>query len=541
MGKDDKKKDSKKSSDKSSSKKKSSKSSSKKADPVVEAKTEAPRASPKAEAKTTPVEEKKTSTPKKDAPQDEPKPAKKGVDLGKSIGYEDMTTMENMTLDGVLENLRDRYIEDLIYTYTSSILVAINPYKALPIYTDKHVRAYKGVRLGKLPPHIFAIAETAYNSMIQHQQNQSVLVSGESGAGKTESTKLILQFLSARTGRASGIEKMVLASVPVLEAMGNAETGRNDNSSRFGKLIKIQFNEEYYICGSTLSSYLLEKSRLIFQSPGERNFHIFYQMTRGMDDATKAKYSLREAEYYNYINKSGCYEVKGVNEAEALHEFREALSLFDINAELEDQMFRVLAAVLHCGNITFKAAGEGCEIENAQAQKQLEITADLLGVKPEDLFFAISTKEIKLRNEIIHKPLTPEQARDQTDALSKHLYSVLFDWLVSQLNACTHADTYTSFIGVLDIFGFEVFIRNLLEQFLINFANEKLQQFFNHQIFKLEQRIYEEEKIDWTVIEFKDNQECLDLIEQRRPPGIILFLMKKVDSLELPMIHSFKR
>merc|ERR1712063_150300 len=444
--------------------------------------------------------------------------------MRKKVGYEDMTTMENMTLDGVLENLKDRYLADLIYTYTSSILVAINPYKRLPIYTDNFVKAYKGVRLGKLPPHIFAIAETAYNAMIQHERNQSVLVSGESGAGKTESTKLILQFLSARTGRSSGIDKMVLASVPVLEAMGNAKTGRNDNSSRFGKLIKIQFNEDYYIIGSEMEHYLLEKSRLIFQAPGERNFHIFYQMTNGMTAEDKAKYSLREDTYYNYINKSGCMTVDDLDESKELHEFREALALFDISGDLEHQMFCILAAVLHIGNITFKAEGEGSALDSDDAKKELEITAELLGLSAEDLLFAISKKEIKMRNEVITKTLTAEAARNQGDALAKHLYSVLFDWLVTQLNGCTHAESYKQFIGVLDIFGFEVFVKNSLEQFLINFANEKLQQFFNHQIFKLEQVIYEQEKIDWTIIEFKDNQECLDLIEQKRPPGIISIL-----------------
>merc|ERR1712063_103511 len=292
----------------------------------------------------------------------------------------------------------------------------------------------------------------------------------------------------------------------------------------FGKLIKIQFNEDYYIIGSTVEHYLLEKSRLIFQAPGERNFHIFYQMTNGMSKELKEKYSLREDSYYNYINKSGCMTVDGLDESKELHEFREALALFDITGDLEHQMFCILAAVLHIGNITFKAEGEGCALESEEAKNELNITADLLGLPADDLLFAISKKEIKMRSEVITKTLSAEAARNQGDALAKHLYSVLFDWLVTQLNGCTHAETYKQFIGVLDIFGFEVFQKNSLEQFLINFANEKLQQFFNHQIFKLEQVIYEQEKIDWTIIEFKDNQECLDLIELKRPPGIISIL-----------------
>eukprot|EP00339_Tiarina_fusa_P015505 CAMPEP_0117078720 /NCGR_PEP_ID=MMETSP0472-20121206/55512_1 /TAXON_ID=693140 ORGANISM="Tiarina fusus, Strain LIS" /NCGR_SAMPLE_ID=MMETSP0472 /ASSEMBLY_ACC=CAM_ASM_000603 /LENGTH=207 /DNA_ID=CAMNT_0004805595 /DNA_START=169 /DNA_END=788 /DNA_ORIENTATION=- len=191
--------------------------------------------------------------------------------------------------------------------------------------------------------------------------------------------KLNLPFLSARTGRSSGIDKMVLASVPVLEAMGNAKTGRNDNSSRFGKLIKIQFDEDYYIIGSTMEHYLLEKSRLIFQAPGERNFHIFYQLTNGMSQEEKDKYSLREDSYYNYINKSGCMTVNGLDESKELKEFREALALFDITGDLEHQMFCILASVLHIGNITFKDEGEGCVLENSDAEKELEITANLLG------------------------------------------------------------------------------------------------------------------------------------------------------------------
>ena len=216
--------------------------------------------------------------------------------------------------------------------------------------------------------------------------------------------------------------------------------------------------------------------------------------------------------------------VNGLDESKELKEFREALALFDINDELENQMFRVLASVLHIGNITFKDDGEGCVLDGPDAEHELKVTAELLGLKTEDLLFALNKKEIKMRNEIINKPLLANQSRNQADALAKHLYSVLFDWLVGQLNCCTHAESYKQFIGVLDIFGFEVFKQNNLEQFLINFANEKLQQFFNHQIFKLEQVIYEQEKIDWTIIEFKDNQECLDLIEQKRPPGIISIL-----------------
>lgn len=442
----------------------------------------------------------------------------------KKIGYEDMTKMEDMDLNGVLQNLKERYDNELVYTYTSSILVAINPFKRLPIYTKAWVKYYKGKRIGLLSPHIFAVAEQTYSQMCESNQNQSVLVSGESGAGKTESTKLILQFLSARTDRESNVETMVLESVPVLEAFGNAKTGRNDNSSRFGKFIEIQFDTDRYICGSKITPYLLEKSRIIWQAKGERNYHIFYQLTEGAPDDIKGPCKLGKASEYRYINTSGCYSIKGLDESEELKALSKAMRLFDIGDEIQLNMYKIVAACLHLGNVDFKADGENSILANDKSKTFLENACSILDFDFEGIMFALTHKKIKMRSETINSPLTPQQSKDQTDSLVKYLYSTLFEWMVNKLNVCTFAEISNSFIGVLDIFGFELFEHNSMEQFLINYANEKLQNFFNHHIFKLEQIEYEKEQIDWTAIDFVDNQPCLDLIEQRRPPGILSIL-----------------
>jgi len=452
------------------------------------------------------------------------KPEPEKITPFKKIGYEDMTKMEDMDLDGVLANLKERYEHELIYTYTSSILVAINPFKRLPIYSRGWVKYYKGKRLGLLSPHIFAVAEQTYNQMCETGSNQSVLVSGESGAGKTESTKLILQFLAARTDRESNVENMVLESIPVLEAFGNAKTGRNDNSSRFGKFIEIQFDTDRYICGSKITQYLLEKSRIITQAKGERNYHIFYQLTEGAEQSMKDTLKLKGAKAYNYTGKTGCIKIKSMDEPEELQMLIKAMRLFDIGEVMQMTVFRIVAACIHLGQAAFKADGE-VSIHASDASKEGQDNAcELLEFDKEGIFYALTHKKIKMRTEIINTPLTPQQAKDQTDAMVKYLYSTMFEWLVNKLNQCTYADISESFIGVLDIFGFELFEHNSFEQFLINYANEKLQNFFNHHIFKLEQVEYEREGIDWTAIDFVDNQPCLDLIESRRPPGILAIL-----------------
>lgn len=446
------------------------------------------------------------------------------------VGYEDMTQMDDMTLESVLGNCQLRYKNDLIYTYTGSILVAINPFKRLPIYTPDIIRRYVGMRIGLLPPHVFAVAENAYKHMFEFGRNQSILISGESGAGKTETTKLILNFLSGRSesGKISNIESKILESVPILEALGNARTLRNDNSSRFGKYIEIQFDKNFAICGSKIIPYLLEKSRLVSQLKGERNYHIFYMLTEGSSDEDRERYHFRPANWYNYLNVSGCYKLDdpSYNETEQLADLRRALSVFELSPKIMDHIWKILSAVLHCGNVMWEGDVRAT-LANDEANSALEIVGEMLGLEKQYLRYALSHRRITVNNEDIWKDLDGAAARDLTDTFAKSLYAHLFDWLVEKLNECTLSDQGKSFIGVLDIFGFENFGKNALEQFLINQCNEKLQCYFNHFIFSLEQEEYRRENIDFSKIEFKDNQPVLDTIEGSRPPGILAILAEQ--------------
>lgn len=443
------------------------------------------------------------------------------------VGYEDMTQMDDMTLDAVLANCDLRYKNDLIYTYTGSILVAINPFKRLPIYNTDVVRRYVGQRIGLLPPHVYAVAEAAYKHMFEFGRNQSILISGESGAGKTETTKLILNFLSGRSegGKISNIESKILESVPILEALGNARTLRNDNSSRFGKYIEIQFDKNFSICGSKIIPYLLEKSRIVNQLRGERNYHIFYLMTEGCSEEERERYHWRPARWYNYLNQSGCYKLDDpeYDEKRDLAEFKRAMNVFEISPKIMDHIWKILSAVLHCGNIMWEGDPRAT-LANDEAHSAIEIVGEMLGLEKKYLLYALSHRRITVNGEDIWKDLDANAARDLTDTFAKSLYAHLFDWLVNKLNESTLSDQGKSFIGVLDIFGFENFGKNTLEQFLINQCNEKLQCYFNHFIFSLEQEEYRKENIDFSKIEFKDNQPVLDTIEGNRPPGILAVL-----------------
>jgi Myosin head (motor domain)/TerD domain/C2 domain/IQ calmodulin-binding motif len=495
--------------------------------------------------------------------------------------YDDMTLMDNMTLEAVLENVHLRYEADKIYTYTGSILVAINPFKSIEnLYSTETQKRYVGKRIGTIDPHVFAIAEAAYAAMTSTGKDQSVLISGESGAGKvclsesgtpnsnnnnklkkkrrhqltqplhllafffffsfekTETTKLILRYLTQRSSEHHGdaknsVEQKILESVPILEALGNAKTLRNDNSSRFGKYIEVQFNSASQIVGSRIIPYLLEKSRITSQLEGERNFHVFYQLTEGASAEVRERYHFRDAMHYNYLNRSGCIALSRENydESRAREKLEAAMALFGIGERLRDRLYSVLSAVLHCGNIEWRDHAEQSgvvELAGDEAQRAASVVAEMIGVESERLVYVLSHRKIVVAGEPIWKDLDAEAARQMTDAFAKAMYSKLFLWMVRKLNSAMHADAAeaqcSSVIGVLDIFGFENFAQNGFEQFLINLANEKLQQFFNTYIFALEQAEYEREEVDWTKIEFQDNQPVLDLIERGRPPGILALL-----------------
>ncbi|XP_071938817.1 myosin-9-like isoform X6 [Coffea arabica] len=445
-------------------------------------------------------------------------------------GVDDMTKLSYLHEPGVLQNLAARYQLNEIYTYTGSILIAINPFQRLPhIYDSSMMEQYKGAPFGELSPHVFAIADVAYRAMINEGKSNSILVSGESGAGKTETTKMLMRYLAFLGGRKGTegrtVEQQVLESNPVLEAFGNAKTVRNNNSSRFGKFVEIQFNKNGRISGAAIRTYLLERSRVCQVSDPERNYHCFYLLCAAPQEEIE-KYKLGHPKTFHYLNQSNCYELVGINDAHDYLATRRAMDIVGISQKEQDAIFRVVAAILHLGNIEF---AKGKEIDSSilkdeKSKFHLQTTAELLMCDPVALEDALLKRVMVTPEEVIKRSLDPDGATVSRDGLAKTTYSRLFDWLVDKINVSIGQDPNSkSLIGVLDIYGFESFKLNSFEQFCINFTNEKLQQHFNQHVFKMEQEEYTKEEIDWSYIEFVDNQDVLDLIE-KKPGGIVALL-----------------
>uniref|UniRef100_A0A8C4DK70 Myosin VIIBb n=1 Tax=Dicentrarchus labrax TaxID=13489 RepID=A0A8C4DK70_DICLA len=422
-------------------------------------------------------------------------------------GVEDMIKLGDMTEAGLLRNLLLRHKQGIIYTYTGSVLVAVNPYQDFPLYSADQL--YHGRKLGELPPHIFAIAEACYSNMTRHLRNQCCIISGESGAGKTESTKLILQYLAAVSGELSEkrIEQQILESNPILEAFGNAKTIRNDNSSRFGKYLEIFFNEDGVIEGARVEQYLLEKSRVCHQALEERNYHMFYCMLAGVTAEEKKLLSLGHAKEYKFLTKGGCIVCGGRDDAKDYKRICSAMKILTFSESQCQDILKLLAAILHLGNVCFE--GETLNYE---------VSVCFLKVHKSTLASSLTHRSFMTNRERVTKPLSCEQASDCRDAFVKAIYNKLFIWIVGKINSVIYKrmtkSTKSSFlsIGLLDIFGFENFRTNSFEQLCINFANEKLQQFFVGHIFKLEQKEYMKEGIVWNNINFSDNQNILDLL-----------------------------
>ncbi|CAN1217160.1 XI-I [Linum perenne] len=445
-------------------------------------------------------------------------------------GVDDMTKLTYLNEPGVLYNLERRYALNDIYTYTGSILIAVNPFTKLPhLYNVHMMEQYKGAPFGELSPHVFAVADASYRAMISDRRSQSILVSGESGAGKTETTKLIMQYLTYVGGRAAGddrtVEQQVLESNPLLEAFGNARTVRNDNSSRFGKFVEIQFDTNGRISGAAVRTYLLERSRVVQITDPERNYHCFYQLcASGRKDAER--YNLDHPSHFHYLNQSKTYELDGVSNAEEYLRTRRAMDVVGISNEEQEAIFRTLAAILHLGNIEFSPGHEhdSSVIKDQKSNFHMQKAAELLMCNVNLLLATLCTRTIQTREGIIIKALDSNAAITSRDALAKTVYAKLFDWLVGKINRSVGQDLTSQMqIGVLDIYGFECFKNNSFEQFCINFANEKLQQHFNEHVFKMEQEEYRKEEINWSYIEFIDNQDVLDLIE-KKPIGIVALL-----------------
>uniref|UniRef100_A0AAQ4PWT7 Myosin VIIAb n=1 Tax=Gasterosteus aculeatus aculeatus TaxID=481459 RepID=A0AAQ4PWT7_GASAC len=444
-------------------------------------------------------------------------------------GVEDMIRLGDLNEAGILRNLLIRYNERVIYTYTGSILVAANPYQLLPIYSPDQIRLYTNKKIGELPPHIFAIADNCYFNMQRNNKDQCCIISGESGAGKTESTKLILQFLAAISGQHSWIEQQVLEATPILEAFGNAKTIRNDNSSRFGKYVDIHFNKRGAIEGAKIEQYLLEKSRVCRQAPDERNYHVFYCMLKGMAPEMKAKLGLGLASDYSYLTMGKCTACDGRDDLSDYSSILSAMKVLMFTETENWEISKLLAAILHMGNLRFEGEMSARTYDNLDAcvvvrSPDLITAASLMEVDPKDVMVCLTTRTLITRGESVATPLSVDQGLDVRDAFG--IYGRLFIWIVDKINAAIYrppsceSNIMRRSIGLLDIFGFENFILNSFEQLCINFANENLQQFFVRHVFKLEQEEYNLEDISWQHIEFTDNQDALDMIANK-PMNII--------------------
>ncbi|KAI0503290.1 P-loop containing nucleoside triphosphate hydrolase protein [Xylaria bambusicola] len=442
---------------------------------------------------------------------------------------DDLTNLSYLNEPAVLQAIRLRYAQKEIYTYSGIVLIATNPFARVDsLYVPGMVQVYAGKQRETQAPHLFAIAEEAFIKMIKDGRNQTVVVSGESGAGKTVSAKYIMRYFATREspdnpgGRSkkgaeamSETEEQILATNPIMEAFGNAKTTRNDNSSRFGKYIEIMFDDKTNIIGARIRTYLLERSRLVFQPLKERNYHIFYQLLAGATDKERQEWGLLPAEQFDYLNQGNAPVIDGVDDKAEFLATKSSLKTIGVDEAQQAGIFNLLAGLLHLGNVKIGASRNDSVL--APTEPSLQRACAILGIDATDFAKWIVKKQLVTRGEKIISNLTQQQALVVRDSVAKYIYSSLFDWLVEIINRSLAADEVlsrvSSFIGVLDIYGFEHFAKNSFEQFCINYANEKLQQQFNSHVFRLEQEEYVREQIDWTFIEFSDNQPCIDLIE----------------------------
>ncbi|XP_039753060.1 myosin heavy chain, muscle isoform X12 [Pararge aegeria] len=445
---------------------------------------------------------------------------------------EDMSNLTYLNDASVLYNLKQRYYHKLIYTYSGLFCVAINPYKRFPVYTFRCAKLYRGKRRSEVPPHIFAISDGAYVNMLTNHENQSMLITGESGAGKTENTKKVIAYFATvgasqkkdpTQEKKGSLEDQVVQTNPVLEAFGNAKTVRNDNSSRFGKFIRIHFGPSGKLAGADIETYLLEKARVISQQALERSYHIFYQMmsgsVKGLKDICLLSNDIMD---YNIVSQ-GKTVIPGVNDGEEMKLTDEAFDILGFTQEEKDNVYKITASVMHMGSMKFKQRGREEQAE-ADGTEDGNKVATLLGVDVQDLYKNLLKPRIKVGNEFVTQGRNKDQVTNSVGALCKGIFDRLFKWLVKKCNETLDTKQKRQhFIGVLDIAGFEIFDYNGFEQLCINFTNEKLQQFFNHHMFVLEQEEYQREGIHWEFIDFgMDLLACIDLIE--KPMGILSIL-----------------
>uniref|UniRef100_A0A8C7ZTH1 Osteoclast-stimulating factor 1 n=1 Tax=Oryzias sinensis TaxID=183150 RepID=A0A8C7ZTH1_9TELE len=446
----------------------------------------------------------------------------------KLTGVDDMVLLTKINEDAIVENLKKRYMDDYIFTYIGPVLISINPFKQMPYFGDKEIEMYQGAAQYENPPHIYALADNMYRNMMIDRENQCVIISGESGAGKTVAAKYIMGYISRVSGggpKVQHVKDIILQSNPLLEAFGNAKTLRNNNSSRFGKYFEIQFSSGGEPDGGKISNFLLEKSRVVMRNPGERSFHIFYQLIEGAGAEQKNSLGITSLDYYSYLNQSGSYKVDDINDRSDFQETMHAMGVIGIAPADQSMVLQIVAGVLHLGNITFKEAGNYAAVES---EEFLAFPAFLLGIDQNRLKEKITSRKMDSKwggtKESIDVTLNVEQACYTRDALSKALHARVFDYLVESINRAMVKDHQELNVGVLDIYGFEIFQKNGFEQFCINFVNEKLQQIFIELTLKAEQEEYVQEGIKWTPIDYFNNKIVCDLIESKNPPGVMCIL-----------------
>ncbi|XP_067106786.1 unconventional myosin-Ib isoform X4 [Osmerus mordax] len=450
--------------------------------------------------------------------------------LDNMIGVGDMVLLEPLSEESFIENLRNRFDHNEIYTYIGSVVISMNPYRSLPIFTPEKVEEYRNRNFYELSPHIYALADEAYRSLRDQDKDQCILITGESGAGKTEASKLVMSYVAAVCGKGQEVNKVkeqLLQSNPVLEAFGNAKTVRNDNSSRFGKYMDIEFDFKGDPLGGVISNYLLEKSRVVKQPRGERNFHIFYQLLSGASDDTLKKLKLdRDFSKYNYLSLDSA-SVTGLDDAACFRTVRNAMQIVGFMEDEVQSVLELVAAVLKLGNIEFKPESRvnGFDESRVKDKNDLKEMCELLGIEQSVLERAFSYRTVEAKMEKVSTTLNVSQAYYARDALAKNLYSRLFSWLVTRINESIKAQAKTrhKVMGVLDIYGFEIFEENSFEQFIINYCNEKLQQIFIELTLREEQEEYIREDIEWTNIEYFNNAIICDLIENNQN-GILAML-----------------
>ncbi|KAM8876245.1 unconventional myosin-Ie isoform 3-T3 [Synchiropus picturatus] len=443
-------------------------------------------------------------------------------------GVDDMVLLTKINEDAIVDNLKKRYMDDYIFTYIGPVLISVNPFKQMPYFGEKEIEMYQGAAQYENPPHIYALADNMYRNMMIDSENQCVIISGESGAGKTVAAKYIMSYISRVSGggpRVQHVKDIILQSNPLLEAFGNAKTVRNNNSSRFGKYFEIQFSSGGEPDGGKISNFLLEKSRVVMRNPGERSFHIFYQLIEGASADQKNSLGITNLDYYTYLNQSGSYKVDDINDKSDFQETTHAMEVIGIAREDRAMVLQIVAGVLHLGNISFKEAGNYAAVES---EEFLAFPAFLLGIDQNRLKEKLTSRKMDSKwgsaLESIDVTLNVEQACYTRDALSKALHARVFDYLVESINKAMVKDHQDFSIGVLDIYGFEIFQKNGFEQFCINFVNEKLQQIFIELTLKAEQEEYVQEGIKWTPIDYFNNKIVCDLIESKSPPGVMCIL-----------------